>query len=295
MSRSYLLPGGRIGVASASQLPRAAVAASWLLGPPAAAIRWAARSRRPEIAHALERRWARQAVRLLGIQLDMVGLDRVDRAGRYVVAPLHEGFADPVALLHLPLGLRFVARHELLDWAHLGSYLEASRQVILDPERPVASYRALLRSAPDVLAGGDSLVVFPQGSILGIETAFTRGAFRLADRLEVPLLPVVLSGSHRVWEYPYRPTLRFGQRMRMEVLEPLPVGTASRSMEALQCEMKTRALSAAPSPRRFNPDVDGWWDDYRYDIDPAFPELAGRVAEHRRRAAGSTEVETACT
>jgi len=260
---------------------------SWLLGPQAGVVRWAARSGLPEIVRARELSWARRTVQLLDIRLDVSGLNRVDPSKQYVVAPLHEAFADAVALLHLPLGLRFVARDELLDWRYLGGYLQATRQVIVDPERPVAAYRTVLRQAPGVLESGDSLVVFPQGSILGIEAAFTPGAFRLADRLQIPLLPVVLSGGHRIWEYPYRPTLRFGQRMRMEVLEPLAVGSALERMDSLQREMKRRALSVQPSPRRFRPDVDGWWDGYRYVIDPAFPELAERVAEHRRAVARS--------
>jgi 1-acyl-sn-glycerol-3-phosphate acyltransferase len=46
--------------------------------------------------------------------------------------------------------------------------------------------------------------------------------------------------------------------------------------------MKQKALQAFPEPRHFDPDRDGWWDDYGYEIDPDYPELAERVAEHRR-------------
>jgi hypothetical protein len=46
--------------------------------------------------------------------------------------------------------------------------------------------------------------------------------------------------------------------------------------------MKRIALEGAMAPaRRFRPEIDGFWDDYRYDIDPTFPELAARVAAHR--------------
>ena len=37
------------------------------------------------------------------------------------------------------------------------------------------------------------------------------GAFALARHLGAPLLPVVLTGGHRVWEHPFAPTLRYGQ------------------------------------------------------------------------------------
>ncbi len=73
----------------------------------------------------------------------------------------------------------------------------------------------------------------------------------------------------------------------MEVLEPVDSSEVLHCAQGIESEMKERALAAIPGPRRFNPDRDGWWDDYPYEIDPAFAELANRVAEHRatRRSA----------
>ena len=34
-------------------------------------------------------------------------------------------------------------------------------------------------------------------------------------------------------------------------------------------------------PRRFVPEVDGYWEGYAYEIDPMFPELARKVQRHR--------------
>src|SRR5690606_8078474 len=66
-------------------------------------------------------------------------------------------------------------------------------QSAICPERGARAYRALLRQAADV---EDSIVAFRQGSILGIETDFTPGAFALARALRRPILPVALTGSH---------------------------------------------------------------------------------------------------
>ncbi|KKN84868.1 hypothetical protein LCGC14_0285340 [marine sediment metagenome] len=50
---------------------------------------------------------------------------------------------------------------------------------------------------------------------------------------------------------------------------------------ATEVEMKEKKVQAIPGPRHFDPDRDGWWDGYRYEIDPDYPDLAKRVAEHR--------------
>jgi len=210
------------------------------------------------------------------------GLKHVEPGRSYVVTPLHEGFADAVALMRLPLALRFVVRQELVEWRVLGRHLRSTGQLVVEAKTPRTAYRDLLRGAPAVLGSGDALVVFPQGSILGVEVAFQMGAFRLADRLQVAVLPVVITGTHRVWEYPYSPQLRFGQRVSVRVLEPLRVGEALSSAPELEHRMKRIALSGdIAAARRFDPDRDGFWDGYAYEIDPAFPELRRLVDEHR--------------
>ena len=73
--------------------------------------------------HAVERRWARLMTRHLDIQLDISGLDHIVPGTPYIVTPLHEGLADVLAVLHLPLDLRFVARDELFEWPFFGGLL----------------------------------------------------------------------------------------------------------------------------------------------------------------------------
>lgn len=234
------------------------------------------------VLHRMERSWASGVCSLLDIRLEVEGIEHIEPGRPYVVTPLHEGFADAVVLLRLPLDLRFVARRELTDWRVLGRHLRSTGQVMIGPETPRAAWRDLLRSAPAVVESGDSLVVFPQGSILGIETSFQMGAFRLADRLQIPVLPVVITGTHRVWEHPYSPMLRFGERVSMRVLDPLPVGSAIAFAPELEERMKKMALSGDLAPaRRFDPDRDGYWDGYAYEIDPQFPDLRRLVGEHR--------------
>lgn len=246
---------------------------------------------RRELLHVLQRWWAGSLRRYLRVNLDLAGLEHLDQHESYVITPLHEGFADTLALLHLPLKLRFVVRNELVTWRLLGPYLRDTGQVVICPERGMTGYRQLLRAARAVFASGESLVIFPQGTILGIETQFREGAFALARALQRPILPVVLTGSHRVWEYPYTPRLRYGQRVSLRVLPPIPAErcracSVGDLRDDVQQRIKDLALSGnlAP-PRRFIPARDGYWDGYAYQIDPRFAELAADVARHRRRQA----------
>ena len=285
----YRLLGGKVGVPRLRAYLRTWVGvALWLTWPVALARVLGRLGARPSL-HRLERWWARRVTRHLDVRLRIDGLEHLDPGVAYVVTPLHEGFADALALFQLPLDLRFAARDELFEWRLLGPLLRDTGQLYVSPERGAWSYRRLRRVVGPILDGGESVVLFPQGGILGIETDFLGGPFALARTLGRPILPIALTGGAGVWEYPYTPRLRFGAPMSLRILPP--IGTdevAARSVEELRqivmCSLKAAALSGqlAP-PRRFVPARDGYWDGYAYAIDPAFPALAADVA--RRRAA----------
>lgn len=286
------LLGGEVAVGSTREWLRAWVAIFILLGPArfvlcvAAALpdRGLAGIRGRAAVRAAERWWARLAARLLGLRLRISGLEHIDPDERYVVVSLHEGFADGLALLHLPLSLTAVARDELATFPFLGDQLVRGQHLLIRPERPVRAARALDRGARAAIEAGDSVLLFPQGSILGIEIAFQPGAFGLARRLGRPLLPIVVTGGHRVWEHPFAPTLRVHQSMSVVVLAPTPPHEAVTRQVHIERRMKQLALDSETPPRRFDPARDGYWDDYRYEIDAAFAHLAERIASHRRDA-----------
>lgn len=288
----YTLLGGRVGVSSRTLYLRTlADGLVWILVVPLAG-RLLGRFGRRRWATATQRWWARRLQRALRVEIEWNGVELIDRQERYIVAPLHEGFGDALALLQLPIPLRFVVRDELLDWPLLGPYLRDTGQVAVSPEAGYRAYRTMLRAAPAIFAGGESLVVFPQGAILGIEIAFRRGPVALARALERPILPIALTGSHRVWEFPFAPRLRRGERMSLRVLAPIPAAeVCAQSADDLRRELQRRLSAAAldgvmASPRRFDPARDGYWPGYAYEIDAAFPALAADVAADRASLPG---------
>jgi 1-acyl-sn-glycerol-3-phosphate acyltransferase len=188
-----------------------------------------------------------------------------------------------LALSLIPLDITYSATEELFEWRLLGRYLTASGHGPVSLDNRATAYRTMVRTAEAAFAHGESYLSFPQGSVLGIEVAFHQGAFRLAARTGRPILPVVLTGSANVWEHPFSPNLNFGRTIRMEILEPVDAANAVHCARDIESDMKQRALEAHPGPRRFEPDRDGWWDGYPYEIDPSFPDLAERVAEYREK------------
>ncbi len=284
----YTLFGGRIGTTTHADYLRSFVDFGlWVLAAPIPA-RVLARLGAPRLLTRYQRCWARAVARTIDMHLDIMGLEHVGDDA-YIVTPLHEGLADAMALLHLPMPLRFVLRDEFLDWGPLSGYIRDTGQIVIRPEDGRRAYRTIVREARAAVERGESVVICPQGTILGIETDFQPGAFAVARALYRPILPVVLTGTHRVWEFPFSPRLRRGVRASMRVLPPITADEARcMGRDDLRMEVQHRLKAAALDgamvpPKHYIPARDGYWDGYAFEIDPSFPELAADVAVHRRK------------
>lgn len=225
-------------------------------------------------------RWSAELVDALDLIVDVGGLELLG-AGPYVVVSLHEGLVDvPVLLNTISLPLTFVARASLDEELPVKGLLAASGQIVINPEAP-SSLRAMLRGAAQVAAQGRSIATFPQGSVLGIETAFQPGPRFVAQHLDLPVLPVAIWGSAAAWDHPFSSRVRRGVKVRVEVLEPRLISTRAQYRQ-MERELKAIALTDnAVTPRRYLPSRDGYWDGFNFDIDPDFAELAADVARHR--------------
>lgn len=242
----------------------------------------------------LQRRHGRRLLRHLRVRLSVAGLEHLPQTPHVIVA-LHEGIADALLLSQLPLPMRFVAREEIFEWPWIGPALARMKHIAVNPERGATSYRGLLAQVKAALRAGEHVVLFAQGTVLGIETAFQPGAFRLARTLAAPILPIVLTGSHRIWEHPFSPRVRYGQCAAVVALPPVSSAeVGAREPESVRVDlqrcMKSVALtSGLPAPRHYLPERDGFWDGFTFEIDPDFPEVFAAVERHRLAGHRSTK------
>ncbi|MNM92398.1 1-acyl-sn-glycerol-3-phosphate acyltransferase [compost metagenome] len=143
---------------------------------------------------------ARLFVRLAGVPFSVSGLERLPESGVSVLAVNHASYLDGVILCAaLPPQFSFVAKRELADQWIAGLFLRklGARFVErFDLQRSAADTEPLA----EALQAGQPLVFFPEGTFTrepGLRT-FHMGAFVLAARVGVPLLPVAICGTRRV-------------------------------------------------------------------------------------------------
>ena len=217
----------------------------------------------------------------LKLRVTWSGYDAIDPDRQYMVLALHESFVDVPLLAALPLDLRFTAREELFASEDFGALLRSSHHVPVPETRSTTAMRLLVARLRAAVDDGDSIVMFPQGSLLGVEVAFQPGAWRLAQMLGLPVLPVAIAGTHGVWDHPFDNEVHLARDVHVTVLPPIePSDWSADRARAMERSLKQSAIETRLA-RRFEPRRDGCWDEYAFEIDPDFDGLRRQVEAHR--------------
>lgn len=137
----------------------------------------------------------------LGLRFDSKGVENIPRKGGAILAMNHIGYLDfaLIGTCALPVKryLRFMAKRELFDNKIVGPLLRGMHHISVDRSSGSASFVAALRA----LKSGEIVGIFPEGTIsVSFELKeFKSGAVRLAIGADVPIIPVAVWGSQRIW------------------------------------------------------------------------------------------------
>lgn len=150
----------------------------------------------------IAKNWARRLLRLAGAQVSVTGEANLPQSGAYMVVANHQGYFDiPIMLscVGAPRGL--IAKQELDRLPGIRTWMRHLHCLFVDRSSPRAGAQIILDGAK-MLEDGHSLTIFPEGtrSKGGPMGEFKAGAFRIAARAGVPIVPVTISGSHHLLE-----------------------------------------------------------------------------------------------
>jgi putative phosphoserine phosphatase/1-acylglycerol-3-phosphate O-acyltransferase len=185
-----------------------------------------------------------------GLEFEIEGAEHLRRDGPAVFVFNHQSLLDSLVLAHL-LREDVVAfcKKEMANNPIIGPMLRQAGTIFVD--RGATDQREVLQQALDVLRSGRSLVIAPEGSrsTLGNIQPFKHGAFFVARKAGVPIVPLVL---HNVKDalpkggWVIRPAT-----IRVTVMPPVPASEmrnlreASTSLEKRYMDLLCRSRIAA--------------------------------------------------
>ena len=150
--------------------------------------------------HALARFWSLWLLRVARIRLAVTGLDQVPAAGPVIYMGNHQGNFDIGALtLAIPRRFSWVAKEELFRVPIFGSAMRRAGYIPLDRSDGRKALKSM-KLAAERIAAGSSVVIFPEGTRTkdGSLLPFKRGAFLLAAKAGVPIVPFTINGSMQI-------------------------------------------------------------------------------------------------
>jgi 1-acyl-sn-glycerol-3-phosphate acyltransferase len=139
-------------------------------------------------------------VRLAGVQVQTLGLDKLDPNRTYIFMSNHVSNIDPPILVPLmPRRTSVMVKKELFSYPLLGRAMRLGSLVPVDRGNREAGIAAV-RAAAQVIAHGINMTIFVEGhrSFDGRLLPFKKGPFYLAMECAVPVVPVTISGTHYV-------------------------------------------------------------------------------------------------
>ena len=179
----------------------------------------------------LGRIWSRWIVWVCGIELEVVGLDRLRPGQSYVLISNHlSNFDIWCTLGSMPFTTRFVAKKELLRLPVFGQALAMSDHIVIDRQDPHAAIDKINAAAART-PEGIGILFYAEGtrSRDGKVHDFKKGGASLALRAGLPMVPVSVSGTRKFLPRGCA-VIRPGGKVRIVLAEPIP--TAGLPFEA---------------------------------------------------------------
>jgi 1-acyl-sn-glycerol-3-phosphate acyltransferase len=152
------------------------------------------------LQHFCMRRWSKDNLWLSRARVEIEGLENIDRTRPQIFVANHSGLHDILSLsAHLPIQFRWIAKKSLFRVPFMGWHMRRSGYIAIDRENPRDAAKSIIEAAKEI-RGGINAIAFPEGtrSRTGSLGKFHSGAFSLALRTGVPLVPITLEGSYRV-------------------------------------------------------------------------------------------------
>jgi 1-acyl-sn-glycerol-3-phosphate acyltransferase len=168
------------------------------------------------------RAWARTLLAVAGVKVRVEGLEHIDPEGSYVFISNHLSYYDtPVALAHIPVQFRFLAKRGLFQIPFLGTHLAKAGHVPVPRGDPRAAVKTMQTAADVIQQKHVSLLIFPEGgrSHDGVLRPFKEGGAYIAIRAGVPLVPIVMLGTRSV--LPYGGGVIMSGEVGLRILKPI--------------------------------------------------------------------------
>jgi 1-acyl-sn-glycerol-3-phosphate acyltransferase len=199
--------------------------------------------RRNRAQHAVERLWAGGVLKIIGIEVQVLGVEHLPASG-CVIAANHRSNIDIFAIMGAAATpARFIAKAELIWVFFISVGMWMTGHIFVRRGRSASGGRAL-GAAAVALRRGAWVLLFPEGTRAPADRSlgWKSGAFRLAIDAQVPVIPTAIHHGRRLW--PPGSILPRGGVMVVEFLAPVSTtGLDSKAHAQLRNQVRDQVIA----------------------------------------------------
>ncbi len=178
--------------------------------------------------------------------LSVSGLENIDKKRTYIIVANHQSLADIVLMYRIRTQFKWVAKESLFSVPFIGWNMRLAKHVMLE-RGDFGSIKKVYREAATWLRAGMSVLFFPEGTRSETNEMgdFQNGAFKLAIKEKVPVLPILLEGTGDAIP---KGSWIFGRKTKggLKVLPPIETsGFSPADFEKLKDLARSRLCEAA--------------------------------------------------
>ena len=181
------------------------------------------------------------------------GIENLDPNGTYVMVLNHNSMVDILSIYNLPLVFKWVSKKEVYRMPIVGRLLLAHGDIVINRASTKEAMQLVHTRGKEWLAKEASVAIFPEGtrSKDGEIHNFKAGAFILAKDAEVPILPIVLDGTDRVFRKGF--FMNWSNRITIKILPPVSKqDVVERPIKEVMAEVHDSMVNALAEIRKQN-------------------------------------------
>jgi len=151
------------------------------------------------------RAWGRTILFVMGFNLKIEGLEKIDKHKSYIFSPNHTSMIDIMLMFGLSKNpFVFVGKKSLAKIPVFG-YIFKKSSILVDRSSRGSSRKAF-QDAQNKLAQGRSVCIFPEGGVPDENVLldnFKSGAFRMAIEHKIPIVPITFYDCKKRFSYTF--------------------------------------------------------------------------------------------
>ena len=151
------------------------------------------------------------------------GVENIEEGKSYVMVMNHNSGIDIFAAYKIPLNFRWVSKREVFRVPFMGPLLTIHGDIPIERGNPSEALAKVLSLGKLWLSRGASVAIFPEGtrSKTGEINRFKMGAFNLAKEANVEILPIVMTGTNKMFRKGW--LVNWSNRVAIRVMKPISV------------------------------------------------------------------------